>query len=647
MDHTFGSGAVAGISYKEMSMRIVTFAILSLVLCTSTVQAQLWSGILDPVRATTDWTTAGIPGGIPTNRTQCGGTISSPGASVDATATIQSALNSCASSHPLPGAGGYVLLAAGTFRINTTVSIPSNVTLRGLGPRNTILDMRGSSFATLVLGTTSDQNPSTNAVSITGGTGRGSTSITVSNAAGFTVGNLVHMNELNDPAFVTNNGCTWCDEWWNGTRVRGQISEITSVSGTTIGISPGLYYGYTRTPQASPYAPAAKWAGVELLQLFANNTGHSANVSMKSCSYCWLKGIESNFADADHVQCWYSYHNEIRDSYFHDAFVHVSGSSDSDVWIGQRTTGSLVENNILTRMHLAVDLNRGPAGNVVAYNYITGSYDTSAPNVLMFDLAMHGSHHQMNLWEGNVVPQIRVENYWGSGSWETLYRNWATGITTICLPYNARGAAGACHSSTQGNNALEVDYLSYQSNLVGNVVGSAVLKTWSGNNERANTMANEPRNNYAGIGFDITVGYYDVSDTTGSGTCTGSRNSCMPFITGLYHGNYTHGNTAIAWSYNVPAGHNPASPSQTLPPSFYKAAKPSWWGSSIPWPAIGPDITGGTGPGGHTYATPAQACYDNTATDASGFLLFDPDVCYSAVGGDTTPPTAPINLRIL
>jgi hypothetical protein len=45
-----------------------------------------------------------------------------------------------------------------------------------------------------------------------------------------------------------------------------------------------------------------------------------------------------------------------------------------------------------------------------------------------------------------------------------------------------------------------------------------------------------------------------------------------------------------------------------LPPSLYLLRKPDWWGA-IPYPATGPEITGGNGPGRHTYGNPAQACY--------------------------------------
>src|SRR5881397_2822226 len=113
----------------------------------SVAHAQLGSGVLDPSRAI-DWTQSGIPGGIP-NRTTICATINAAtyanGAS-DATAGIQAALNSCPASQ-------VVFLSSGKFRINSGLRIPSNVTLRGNGALNTILDAHGTSGAVVTLGT--------------------------------------------------------------------------------------------------------------------------------------------------------------------------------------------------------------------------------------------------------------------------------------------------------------------------------------------------------------------------------------------------------------------------------------------------------------------------------------------------------------
>ena len=52
----------------------------------------------------------------------------------------------------------------------------------------------------------------------------------------------------------------------------------------------------------------------------------------------------------------------------------------------------------------------------------------------------------------------------------------------------------------------------------------------------------------------------------------------------------------------------------------------------MPFPATGPDVSGGVGPGGHSYGNPAQACYlrvmRGSDGGAGGPLVFDARSCY-------------------
>jgi hypothetical protein len=80
---------------------------------------------------------------------------------------------------------------------------------------------------------------------------------------------------------------------------------------------------------------------------------------------------------------------------------------------------------------------------------------------------------------------------------------------------------------------------------------------------------------------------------------------------------------------------------QVLPSSFYLAGKPSWWGS-VPWPAIGPDVTSGnlTNTGGHANRLPAQVCFEGMADDpgytAGTVRVFAPVSCYATSGIGST-----------
>jgi hypothetical protein len=633
-----------------MICRRLLVALLTPILFLSAIShaQQLWSGILKPTSGagacTTpslaapgacaiDWSSAGVPSGIPSGSwTQSGSTITAT--SGDRTSTIQSALNACGGTS---SAGKYVLLGSGTFNI-TSLSIPSYCVLRGAGAANTILNLTGSSAGAINLG---NGNAGTSLVSISSGATAGSKSLIVSSASGMAVGGYLVVSELNDPSYVTITGdnasaCTWCDQY-GGVRTRGQIVEITSISGTTIGITPALFTDYARTPAVTYFAASAKYAGAENFQVYANNTGYSlTNFYLSACAYCWVKGVHSNYADGDHVAVFWGFHDEIRDSYFHDAYSHTSGTTDGDIDLGEKTTLTLVENNIATRLHAGFMMEWGAAGNVVAYNYNFGNFDSTALNVNIASIDFHGAHPQFNLSEGNVGVTYYEDYIWGSEGNNTVFRNWMMGITQICSPTSGRGTVNCTgsngHYTTQAPQPFYDATGSTDSNLVGNVAGSALLSSQTSEVK----LAVSPNTRSYSTGYDYNYGYGSVSDSPGPCSSTGT---CTSYISSLLHGAYANADGSITWSGAL---------THTLPASFYKPSMPSWWGNTIPWPPIGPDVTGGTGPGGHaslTASNPAQACYNATPKAADGSLQFDPNNCYgTSGGGGGSAPSAPTGL---
>ena len=602
-------------------------------------QAQQWSPILSSSQAI-NWSNTGV-GGIPARTTNCASLTSS------ATVTqINSALASCTSSET-------VYLAAGTYSITGTINIPSNVTLRGAGANLTILNATGTNGGNVInLGTGS---VAYNPASITSGATAGSTSIVVSNASGISAGNYLAIAETNNSSFVSSSGsegsCTWCDGSWTstGSLARGQIVAVTGVSGTTITISPALYSAYTQTPVAVPFSMSASYAGVENLQVYANNTGYNASFGLSACAYCWVKGVETNYTDGDPVEVYWGYRDEIRDSYFSNAYLHTPGSHDSDIQIALKTSATLVENNIVERAHQSVILEWGAAGNVVSYNYTMGEFDSGATNVVIGGIDFHGAHPQFNLLEGNVLTSIYADSVWGTSSHTTAYRNWVIGTNKICLPASGRGAvtcSGASgHQGFQAARAMQMSYLSTKNSFVANVVGSAQMQSMIGySSPLAQTASAEypAVRNYDAVAYGWTFGYGEAGDDgTGgtSGGCSGGTAPCdksTTSATDFFHGNYNNISSATTWATGV---------SQTLPASFYLSSKPSWWGS-MAYPATGPDVTGGTGPAGHSYGNPAQTCYfkvmGGSDGGAGGPLTFNANTCYGSTS--TTTPAAPSGL---
>jgi hypothetical protein len=615
--------------------------------------AQLWSGILDPSRAV-DWSTAGIPGGIPSGSwTQSGTTIAATGA--DQTSQIQTALNSC-------GSNQYVLLASGKFLLNGGLTIPSNCVLRGAGADQTILNAKSTNAVDITLGNNGAINFN-NSTSITGGTAQGSTSITVSSASGIAVGSYLAITQMNDGTIVNVNGsegkCSWCDggQTGDGSRAQGQISQVTSVSGTAIGINPGLFVAYTRTPTAVYFTAAAQYAGVENLQIYANGTHNSnpSNIEIGACAYCWVSGIESNYTDGDHIDFDWSYHSVVVNSYFSGTYGTGPGAYDHGIRIANKSTGSLIQNNILDRTGV-LEPEWGAAGNVIAYNYKTGGYSTTAPNFMSADIEMHGAHPQYNLYEGNVVSKINNDSIWGSSADNTMFRNWVTGgdvacnsltgtrATVVCSLMGAQGGGGINGWwKVQAVRAVDANFLSTYNNFVGDVIGSAAMEALNQYNNPADPMAmanalQAPSSrSYDAIAYGFTFGYGEANDNGGGKIangvgCDGAYSypceSTTPYSTAAFYNEYNFLNTSTTCS--------PGPCTTALPASFYLGSQPSWWGS-LPWPAIGPDVTGGTGPGGHaslTASNPAQNCYLSVMGGSAGGpgspLVFNAGSCYTS-----------------
>lgn len=554
----------------------------------------------------------GIPGGIP-HRTVTYATLNGIDATgaTDVRAAIQTALNACP-------ADQVVQLPAGRFRINGGISMPNRVTLRGMGP-TTVLDSRGSTAGLVTFGNGGVQwDPTSITTSITAGATAGSTSLTVASASGLSVGTLLVITELNDPAFVTidattNPAATWVDGWnTNGTRARGQIVQVTSVSGSTIGISPGLYSAYTRTPWATHFDPQCQWSGVEDLKTSSNNTGTDRNFLFQSAACCWVKNVESDYTDGDHMTLDWSYRCEIRHNYLHDSYVHASGSFDNMIGLRSKSSACLVIDNIIRRLHVSVMCEWGAAGNVIAYNYTEGEFDESAasgnrwlPGGLNLN---HGAHPQFNLFEGNITSKFAADSYWGSSSHTTIFRNDILGTGVASPPFTGRGTenlSGAV-SLIQGNRAVDIWEVQSQYNIVGNLVGIPALLS-RGVVRRVVSPAGRAYDNPP---YCFSYGY--TSEADGGGTALAN-----PLVTLIEHGNWDVASSVITW--------DPAITNHVIPDSLFLTAKPAWFGS-LAWPPIDPASTSNRSveriPAGYRYVHG-----------------YDPQSV-----ADTTPPTVPAGL---
>jgi hypothetical protein len=577
-----------------------------------------------------------------------------------------------------------VQLGAGTFKLTSGILIPAdNLVLRGQGADSTLLVFSGMSSCNglysefCVAGSNSSPGAEQQHAAWKAGYAKGTTQITLSNSLGIAANSTLIILDQLDEAADTGNiwNCLGDDGPCGGgsggfartdnTCAGGFCSQEQQVlvtacspscnnSGSTVlTISPGLYMNNW----SGSKSPGAWWAnttayrrGVENLSADLSNAqpGTSTAVVM-NCYQCWVRGIRSIMAARNHIYLYSSAHSEIRDNYFYQSTSHGSVSYGIESVGG--SSDNLIENNITQQVTDSTPNNNGGgAGNVAAYNLalddIYGAQGWMQPSDYE-----HAAGYNFWLREGNISIGFEADDVHGTHHFTTLFRNWFKGWQNSC-------GGGACTAQT---TPIHLYAASRYFNVVGNVLG------WPG--YHSNYTCSAPSGS-----CDGNVSIYSLGFTANGGTgfCTTSNCSShgnydpLTVNSIMRWGNYDvvnnatrFVNTEAASSFADTTGNpsiyaNIAPSGQTLPASLVHSSKPSWWGN-MPWPAIGPDVTGGTvtagsGPastlGGHVYMNPAMQCYTNVMggpADGSGSVLsFNADNCY---GGIDPPPPPPTNLN--
>jgi hypothetical protein len=570
-----------------------------------------------------DWSQAGVAGGVP-NRTTICATLS-PGATA---AQINSAIAACPS-------GQVVKLNAGTYSLSSGIDFNarSNVTLRGDGPDRTFLVFTGGvscgglgadvCFRNGALNSTDSPG---NTASWTAGYAVGTTSLTLSSTANLQVGSLLILDQLNDSSdsggvFVCDAGGLCATEGPGGTgrsgRVQEQLVKVTAISGNTVTVAPGLYMPNWRSSQS----PGAWWSSslpITMSGIEDLSVNHAGSASVMSGVYffnaynCWMKNVRSMNGNRNHVWLYQSAHVTVRDSYFYGTRNAASQSYGIETYMN---SDSLVENNIFQHVTVGMMTGGSTSGTVFAYNYSIDDYYNVA-SWMQSSSYLHAGGIGFVLFEGNDGIGFTADAIHGTTDFATVFRNLFTGWEP---------------GKSQQTVPIHLYTYNRYVNVIGNVLGR------SGYHNRYETAAPSGTGGNTAI---YTLGWSGNGGTTDSGVPNDPRVKTTLFR----WGNYDVVNAAVVWnaaevpSALTPFG-NPVPGNHTLPASLYLAGKPAWWGP-VPWPAIGPDVTGGQDPTGHAYKVPARLCYDATSK-TGGILNFNAAACYSSAQ-DTTPPTVAI-----
>ena len=558
------------------------------------------AAVADPLPTTrrTDWTYAGVPGGVPNRTTVCA--TFSPGASASA---INNALSACNNGVVQLNAGAYSAASLG----GTIHVYNKNVTLRGAGADKTVL----TGLDVINLG--NGWNVSLG-VAITAGGSKGSKTITVASTANLAAGTMIEIDRDDDPALVVNTG-----NQGGGRRNITQLNMITAVSGNTLTLRNPMFYDFSTGNPAikNIFRGITQNSGVEALKIDHAGFSGGSNFNVNYCDSCWLKGVESATSTGYHFVMLGTLNLELRDSYVHDG---GSGPNNSGFnFYGNYSYGAnsnaRIENNIFNRDFPAIELNGSSSGFAVSYNYVFGS----SVNGVSWTLDDgHAPFNIMNLYEGNVGEMWGADNYFGGTGYGTALRNYFTG-------YNP--------NFTAAGDAVILDRLAYNYNLIGNVLGSAKQ---AGKNYVGCNGPSIYRLGYPNLG--------NCSPTPWDGFTPPSSSYPDQKVasTLLRWGNYDYVNKSTRFvAAEIPA--DVATPTdQVIPNSYAYPSKPGWWNAGVAWPPIGPDVTGGNGDAtGHVNKIPAQLCWESSNLASGG--SFSASTCYLSSSIPRSPATpAPV-----
>lgn len=480
---------------------------------------------------------------------------------------------------------------------------------------------------------------------------------------------------------------------------------------TTLTISPGLYMPNWRSSQSTgawwPTTTAYQMGVQNLSADLTNTNAGTQTFVLFGCYQCWVTGVRSIYAARNHVWLWSTSHAIIQNNYFYQSTSHESQSYSVELYAG--SSDNLIVNNICQQVtDSCPNNNGGGSGNVSAYNFSIDDIFESSGWFQPSDYD-HAGGESFWLKEGNDGMGIIADQVHGTHQFTTAFRNRETGWQVAGC-----GNAGTGNPCNANTTAINLFASSRYFNVVGNVLGQAnyhtqyTSVTTAGNqnasvfyiggqqggangsfctnaacSSRSTTVGDPLTYNSlmrwgnwdvvtAGCGHTLACSTSTVrwcgssSDTGWSTTCSSTSE------VGAAFGDAT--STPSSYANLVPSLGDTGAGQTAMPASFVYGSKPSWFGN-VPWPAVGPDVSGGNlgicsggtyansyatsssqcaggtlvvAFGGHANANPAMSCYLNVMggpPDGTGNVLpFDADSCYGS-GGSTGSISSATNLK--
>lgn len=470
------------------------------------------SGII-PADRRTAWN-PGVPGGVPDSSAFTVHTTVALGASAGANTTAINGAIQAAGAVATAGSPRVVQLPAGIYHVNGQLNLDQDyVVLRGAGPdpggsgagTRIIMDAVNTDF--IFMGAYTSWTAS--AVNVVGSIPKGASTFTLASASTFQVGDLIIIDMLDDATVQLEGGTWWKRSNTNtdngppssGYRSRGQVAEITAISGNDVTIRGMLHRAYpsSQVPQVFRSSDRRQgWKGIGLESMTITGWGDAMGVYANLLNGCWIKSVEfdgrptsqgagfgpgtgyGTGTQGNDLRVFRSVRFTIEHSYLHHSRIYITNNEAYSISLAEQTSDTLVQDNIVWFKNKNIVLEASGGGNVIAYNYVEDPVIADSGSSYRTDwmeMCMDGSHLSyptMDLFEGNHTAKMGAAETHGNAGEQTFFRNYSKGDRR----YATLGSGSASIAAVMLNRYM------HNMNFVGNVLstkaGGIYEPNWSG-----------------------------------------------------------------------------------------------------------------------------------------------------------------------
>jgi len=386
-----------------------------------------------PAGRITNWQKAGLADTLP----EYGNVVNimNHGAVADGVTSNNTAFGNAVSA--LNGQRGTIYFPAGNYLFTQAINITTDsIIIRGDGMTTRLLfDMNHTNENMInIIGTIS-----TTIFDVPNTVQKNDTTLTAISVSGINTGDYI---------LLTNNDSSLIFSPW-AMRSAGQILKVKNVTGNKLTVDNTIRRHYPAASNATiQQIHPVQGVGIECLYMERTDSTaqQTNNIDFTYAANCWVMGIESNKTNFSHIAVNYSTHILIRGNYFHHAHAYGEGGQAYGTTLEYTSGDCLIENNIFEHLRHSMLVQAGANGNVFAYNYSTDPYWTQPPlpTNSAGDIVCHGNYPYLNLFEGNIIQNIVVDESHGiNGPYNTFYRNRAElyGIFTVATASDSQNYA--------------------------------------------------------------------------------------------------------------------------------------------------------------------------------------------------------------